>query len=183
MPRLPKTAQDRAAMRDHMFPTSHHRIWPDKDGKGWCRVPRTLPVILTMLDRDKSLKDGKDITRTYLTLLSHNWGEGLIVINEEAEFARMSGFTGTRAVRSWRERMRALSDLGFIEIKPRGDKEFGYALMIHPWHVVEKLKADGKVHEGDLNLFNQKHLEFGASEPPREPFSVVDGGDVADSAR
>jgi len=181
MPRRPKTAKDRASMRDQMFPASQHRIWPDKDGKGWCRIPRTLPVILTILDRDKSMKDGKDVTRTYLTLFTHNWEEGLIQIGDESEFAQMSGFTGTRAVRSWRERMRTLADLGFIEIKPRGDREFGFVLMIHPWHVVQKLHGEGKVLEGDMNLFNQKHLEFGASEPPHEAFSVLDGG--ADSSK
>src|SRR4051812_47794406 len=106
MPRLPKTAKDRASMRDQMFPDGQLRAWPDRESKGWCRVPRTLPVILSMLDRDKDLKGGKDVTRTYLALLAHNWDEGLVVVSDEAEFARMSGFTGTRAVRSWRERMR-----------------------------------------------------------------------------
>jgi len=181
MPRLPKTAKDRAELRDRLFPHSQHRVWPDKEAKGWCRIPRTLPIVLSMLDRDKSLKDGKDVTRTYLTLLANNWDEGLVIINDESEFAKMSGFTGTRAVRSWRERMTTLVELGFIEIKPRGDKTFGFALMIHPYWVVQKLQAAGKVQEGDLNLFAQKHLDFGASTPTRDPFTVIDGGQSAGS--
>jgi len=170
-----KAAQDRARVRDEAFPGSSHRIWPDHNGKGWAKVPRTLPVILRVLD-DKSIRRGDGaLTRTYLTLLSQNWDEGLIKVENEEEFARLSGFSGARAVRSWRERMQMLVELGFIEAKARY-APFGFVLIVHPLNAMRDLHIAGKISESDWLLFTEKHHACGATEPPREPFQVVDGG-------
>lgn len=165
MARRPKSAQDRVRLREELFQNSKDRIWPDRDGAGWFKCPRTLPVVLMFLDHNKDLRGAIDVTRTYLTLFAENRDEGLVIITDEDEYARLSGFNGGRAVRSWRERMTKLASLGFIETRSRGDREFGYVLLVHPWLVAQKLRSEGKVSDGDWGVFLEKHMKHAASEP------------------
>ena len=79
---------------------------------------------------------------TYLTLWCWVFDEAFVEIRNPREFAFESGFTGPRAEATWRNRMRRLQELGFIDVKPGLSGEFQYILIYNPIKVIEALHAD-----------------------------------------
>ena len=108
----------------------------------------------------------------YLDLWSRNWDENIISPVDYEEFAYGSGYIGTRGVRSWKERIHRLVDLGFIKITPRGNREIGHILIVNPLLVCAELKAAGKSFPDNWwPTFFQRVQEIGAkipSPPPRD---------------
>jgi hypothetical protein len=87
----------------------------------WFKAPRILPLILTLL-KEKRFRGNKDPLHVYLELWSRHRDEGVIEMVYEAEHVCAAGCTGTRAVRTWLERMRILEDLGFIKSMSMGQQ-------------------------------------------------------------
>ena len=73
----------------------------------------------------------------------------------------MSGFTGTRRIRSWQERVRALAALQLIEIKAVGGRKIGAILMLDPRQALEALRRDGKIRDDLWRLVQKRYLEVG----------------------
>jgi hypothetical protein len=169
-----RPAKKRKQLRDEVFPDSSERIWPDEDGGGWAKIPRTLPLIFNQLI-GKDLRGDHDLLSTYLVLLTENREEGFIVVENEREFATLSGFAGKRGERSWRERMDKLRELGFIEAKARPGNPYGYVLIVHPVLALRQLQVDGKLDDTAWRYFLEKHTKVGATAPkapkisPEEP--------------
>ena len=106
------------------------KIWPDLDedklwlrtrAKGFTTIPRTLPLVLRILD---SLSRGRPLSSVYLDLWARVHDECIVQISNPRERAFYSGFSGQRAVLVWRERMQKLADLGFIDAKPGANGPF-----------------------------------------------------------
>jgi tRNA (guanine37-N1)-methyltransferase len=97
----------RLKLRALMWPHSKALIFPSAGEKGWNKSPRTLPLILGLIQM-KSLSGDLDPSGAYLDLLSRTYDEGFIVLANEKEHAACAGFSGQRAVRSWRERINCL---------------------------------------------------------------------------
>jgi hypothetical protein len=102
--------------------------WPKKavwngTGSGWFKGPRTLPLILAFLS-DKKLTGGRDVSRVYLELMARHMDGGIVEIGNEGDHAFGSGYTGTRAIRTWCERMQLLERLGFIRSKQVGNQRY-----------------------------------------------------------
>jgi hypothetical protein len=76
----------------------------------------------------------------YLALLARHWDSGIVEVTNEAELAYESGYTGQRAVHTWRERMRLLGELGLIKVRASGNQKYRYVLLIHPGKVVDDLR-------------------------------------------
>jgi hypothetical protein len=55
-----------------------------------------------------------------------------MTIEHAVTFAAEAGFTGVRAVDTWRKRMKILRDLGFLLAKPGPSGEFPYILLMNP---------------------------------------------------
>ena len=68
-------------------------MWPQNSG--WFKAPRILPVTLLIIDH--LVGSGKDLARTYLDLLSRNWGEGFLDVEDEHQAAFMAGFKTERS--------------------------------------------------------------------------------------
>ena len=115
-----------------------------KDETGWFSAPRTLPLILDLLD-SKAVSGSSSPSRTYLELLSRHWGEGLIEMKYEGQHAYGAGHHGPRGIRTWREHMKILERNGFIKNIGIGGQEYGYVLVVHPTAVVERLRRAGKI--------------------------------------
>src|SRR6185369_8648973 len=115
--------------------------WPDEafwtvdNNKGYFSAPRTLPLLLKLL-RDKNLSNNCDPSSVYVELFSRHMGEGVIEMAHEGDHAFAAGYTGTRAVRTWQERMKLLEELGFIKTKSIGNQTYKYVLLVHPTAVV-----------------------------------------------
>jgi len=116
-----------------------------------------------------------DASRVYLDLWLRAFDEGFVNVIDDEELAYSSGYTGSRAARSWRERVFTLSELGFIDVKARGNTEVGYVLIWNPLRVCAQLHADGKVDTEWWTSFVGRALDIGAAIPsvkatlPRKP--------------
>jgi len=73
-----------------------------------------------------------------------------------------AGFTGARAVDTWRKRMRHLKRLGFIDFKSAGDHDFEWVLVYNPHHVVRRLGP--KVQERYRAAWRERAMEISAKD-------------------
>jgi len=139
------------------------QYWPNEDPwtgeeDGWFKSPRTLPLLLVLL-KTKVLRGKESPASTYLELLSHHYGGGLVELRSESEHAYAAGFTGTRAVRSWKERITVLEKVGFIKTQGLGAQKLKYVLLLHPVNVVQALRTAGDVDDSWWETYIAKQLE------------------------
>src|SRR5690349_21456104 len=76
-------------LREQLWPGSKQRIWKSSAEKGYCCVPRVLPL-LTRLMNDKGVIEGKakgDCGGVYVELLARVRAQGIIEIVSEGEHA------------------------------------------------------------------------------------------------
>jgi hypothetical protein len=174
-----KTAADRRReeTREDLWPDSAKRIWRGPEEKGYWCAPRVLPLLLH-LTQSKALVGAKDCSFVYLELLARDFGQGVVEILDEDEHAFFAGYTSGRAKRTWQERVRALRDAGFIEVKPKGNRQIGFILILHPAQVVAKLKAGGKVPDNLWQLYQKRLRDIGAPVHTKvaPELRVIDGG-------
>lgn len=132
---------------------TRERLWPDvrpdelwhHDKEGWAPLPRLMPLMMSIMD-DLAGK-GTPVSRVYLELWSRLREEAFLSLGNAQEMAFHAGFEGQRALRTWRDRVARLAELGFLQLKdgPFGDQS--YALFPNPYHVVKRHHLDGKVQE------------------------------------
>ncbi len=115
--------------------------WKKKDVYGFGTIPRTMPYFFKIMDE---LAPGKRISGTYFALWCRLWDEtGLLKVVNPIELAWESGFSGQRALSTWRSRMKILEDLGFIQSKPLGDEKYGFIVLLNPYLVVKNHYGSG----------------------------------------
>ncbi len=129
------------------------KLWPDleaqmlwsMDNDGWVAVPRLMPLMMSIMD-DLSGK-GYPVGQTYLEMWCRLREEQFLTLNRPEEMAFHSGFEGQRALRTWKDRVQRLANLGFIGLKsgPLGD--LSYAVFYNPYHIIKRAFLDGKVQE------------------------------------
>lgn len=178
-------ATKRIALRDELWPGESGKVWQGPDETGYFCAPRTLPLFLSVMQQ-KAISGSQDPAPVYVELMSRNMGEGIIVMVTEDEHAYASGYTGNRATRTWRDRMKILEERGFIKIKSKGGLKYGYVLLFHPTIVVQKLKEDGKIPEEwwkdwwvayrsrQLETGERQYEYFAQSEPATDGVEVSD---------
>ena len=88
---------------------------------GWFASPRTLPLIMSLID-SKAVSGTKSVSRVYLELLSRQRTHGVIEMSSEENHAFAAGYEGTRGKRTWQERMKQLEKIGFIRIQKSGNE-------------------------------------------------------------
>ena len=133
---------------------ARRKLWPEltddmlwsMDKEGWVALPRLMPLILSMMD-DLSGK-GFPVSRAYLELWSRmRIEESFLALNRPEEMAFHAGFEGQRALRTWKDRVQRLANLGFIGVKPGPLGGLSYAVIYNPYHVVKRAYLAGQVHE------------------------------------
>jgi len=162
--KVKKTPEERrVALRDSLWPGAKSRVWKRTEEDGFSTIPRTLPLIGTLI---RVLTKDLDASRAYFDLWGRVFDEGLVDVLDEEEFAASCGYpTSGRNVRTWRERIEALVALGLVEVKPKGTKKFGYILLIHPHDAVQRLRKNRKkdIPEWWWSLFSKRVAEIGAT--------------------
>jgi hypothetical protein len=153
----------REHLRSSLFPDDTASTWDRRKNQGFTTVPRLLGLVMVLI-KDKSEKRG-DASRVYLDLWLRAYDEGIVLVVHDDDFAYSSGYKGTRALRTWRERMFALQELGFIKIQPRGNTEIGFVLILNPLLVCARLKKEKKVDVEWWNAFVTRAAEVGAVIP------------------
>jgi hypothetical protein len=141
------------------------KLWPDQaawtgEEDGWFKASRTLPLLLVLMKAKDLRGRGKESpASTYLELLSHHYGGGLIELRNETEHAYAAGFSGTRAVRSWKERIASLEKMGFIKTLGLGAQKLKYVLLLHPVDVVQSIKNSGDIDSDWWDTYRARQME------------------------
>jgi hypothetical protein len=158
-PQVKKIRENVLKLRQELWPeVTSEMIWHRKKSDGFITIPRTMPLLMVMMD---TLTKGKPVSTTYLELWCRSHDEALLnVAGKEYEYATASGFSGERAVSTWHARLDALEKLGFIRMQagPRGPRS--YILLLNPYHVARKLKP--KIESFLWNTFAQRAIEIRA---------------------
>jgi hypothetical protein len=113
-----------------------------------------------------SLSKGKPVSSTYFDIWCRAFDECFVTLNKNQEMAFHAGFTGQRALQTWRDRVRILSELGFIDVKPGPSGDMSYALIYNPYEVIKRHHK--KRHPGlTLDMYNAisaRAIEIGAND-------------------
>jgi hypothetical protein len=150
-------AKRRIELRQQLWPDD--RAWSSEGEVGFFQVPKTVSLLMKLIG-SKDISGKKNAADVYLELWSNDWGQGLIEVGNESDHAFAAGYEGTRAVRTWRERIRILERAGFIRVKPDGNREIGFILLVHPADVVQSLKDANRVPENWLNAYLKRQSRF-----------------------
>ena len=175
---MKKTNADRKLeeLRDHYWPRAGDRVWGSPGEKGYFCGPRSLPLLFHLLN-EKNIT-GANCQTVYLELLARLRPAGVVKLVSEREHAFLAGYTGARATRSWKDRMRSLASAGFIEVKETAGQEFGVVLVVHPHLVVLRLKTEGKLPPRWWDAYMDLQRDCGARLPEPEEeakLKLVDG--------
>ena len=144
--------------------------WTGEAEKGWFRVGRTLPLVLALMS-DKKIGGNVDPSRVYLELLARHIDAGVIEMVSDKEHSYAAGYSGTRGVRTWQERMKVLEETGFIKSKKIGNLRYKYILLVHPAIAVSKLRNLGKVSDDWWITYRARQIE--TKETPYESLVPV----------
>jgi hypothetical protein len=124
-----------------------------------------MPWILHLI---KILCNGEkngDPSPAYLELWCRDFGQGIISIADEQECAYASGYSSSRALRTWRGHMLRLVELGFILAKAEGIREYGQVLLLNPLAVCVRLRRENKVPDAWWTSFARRATDIGAPIP------------------
>jgi hypothetical protein len=135
-----KIAKKIIDLRTRLWPNlEEDELWNRDVYDGFTTVPRTMPIIMNIIDQLSS--GSKHTSITYFALWGQAFDEMYVSLQNADDLAFHSGFTGQRAVRTWRERIKALDDLGFILTAPGTSGQYSHALIINPHFVIRRLYA------------------------------------------
>lgn len=174
--RPPRIDQRRRALRDDLWPDAAETIWSREHGeKGWTTMPRTLALVCGLT---KDLTPKGDPGRTYLDLWTRTRDDGFVEVDDEQEFAASAGYAeNSRNVRTWRGHMETLEALGFLRVKPKPTRKFGFILLVHPHDVVVRLRGAGRVNDRWWALFQARVHDTGTVLRGASGRAGADGGD------
>ena len=148
---------------------ARRKLWPEviddmlwsMDNDGWVALPRLMPLMLSIMD-DLSGK-GFPVSRTYLELWSRiRIEESFLALNRPEEMAFHAGFEGQRALRTWKDRIQRLANLGFVGLKPGPLGDLSYAIIYNPYHVFKRAYLADQVQENKWQALVIRANEVGA---------------------
>jgi len=157
-------------MRAHLWPDlDEKRLWlrTDKTRKGFTTMPRTMALIINLIDDiSKQVTNGKAVPagRTYLVLWCRVFDEGFVKIDNEAVAAREAGYAGERNVTTWRQHLAVLRDLGFIDCKDGPAGPYQYILLYNPYQVIRGLNAKGMIQQSTYTALFQRAIDVRATD-------------------
>ncbi|MCY4152975.1 MAG: hypothetical protein OXE94_12190 [Aestuariivita sp.] len=160
------------------------KLWPElnpkmlwtMDSDGWVAVPRLMPLIMSVMD-DLSGK-GFPVSRTYFEMWARLRHEQFLTLNRSEEMAFHAGFEGQRALRTWKDRVQRLANLGFIGVKPGPLGDLSYAVFFNPYHVVKRAYLDNKIQERKWQALVVRASEVGSLDLDE----LDDDGNLVDDA-
>jgi hypothetical protein len=147
-------------IRSKLWPAVTGEMLWDIDNDGWAAVPRVMPLMMSIMD-DLSEK-GFPVSRTYLEMWTRLREEQFLTLNRPEEMAFHAGFEGQRALRTWKDRVQRLANLGFIGLVPGPLGDLSYAIFYNPYHVIKRAYQDKKVQEKKWQALVVRTNEIGA---------------------
>ena len=160
--RVKKISKNILKLRNTLWPdVDEEKLWNRKTQDGYTTIPRTMPLIMRIMD---DLSNGKPLSSTYLTLWCRVFDENVVTITNTKELAYESGFSGQRAEATRKSRMKILNQYSFIDIKPVASGEYQYVLILNPYKIIEKYQSKKKVGEADYNALYSRAQVIGAKD-------------------
>ncbi len=128
----------RKKRRDRHFPDAETRI-RKIDLDGFVMLPKTLPLITEIMRAVD--KGGRDLAAAYFGLWCNERGDGFVEVSDEQKMAFEAGFDQkvlARRSTEWRQRIKALQELGFIDTRMTGTS-YTNILLLNPHVAVSNL--------------------------------------------
>jgi len=151
------------AAREKLWPgVTNAQLWNRKEREGFATIPRLMPLMMSIMD-DLAGK-GTPVGQTYLEMWCRLRDESFLTLNMHEEMAFHAGFSGQRAVRTWRERVRRLAELGFIDVKPGPTGDLSYALFWNPYHVLRRHYQAKRIQEAKWVALEVRAVEIRATD-------------------
>jgi hypothetical protein len=158
-------AERRIELRDDLWPNAADEVWSRKTEKGFSTIPRTLSLIMTLIDQIGP--KGKNASLVYCDFWCRVFDEAMLIeVTDEQELAYSSGFITPRSLRSWQERVNSLEKHGFIRVQAKGLRKHGFILIRHPHIVVQELRKKGLVPDSWWNAFRSMIATYKSKLPP-----------------
>ena len=109
---------------------------------------------------------GKPVSTTYLELWCRSNDDGFIALSKQAEIAFASGFSGLRGVATWKERVRKLEELRFLDTKPGVSGNLHYVQLWNPYIVIKNHRENNTIGlpEDRYNALIERMMEIGAKD-------------------
>ena len=166
--RISKAQQGTLALRKQLWPNvTDDMLWIRHDKSGFTTIPRTMPLFMELInDASKHVSKGKSVPagKSYLVLWSRVFDEGMVKIEVEAVAAMEAGYTGERNISTWREHLRVLKELGFIDYAEGPAGPFQFVLLLNPYHAAKKLYEKKQVQNLTFTALYQRALEIRATD-------------------
>lgn len=151
-------------MRQELFPdVTDEQLWIRTVNDGFTTIPRTMSLFMGLInDLSKSVGAGKSVPagRSYLVLWCRVFDEGIVRIDNDAIAASEAGYAGERNVTTWREHLKVLKELNFIDYAPGAAGPCQYVVIFNPYHAVKKMKQ--QIQQETYTAILQRALEIGA---------------------
>lgn len=147
------------------------QLWPELDesslwnrttAKGFTTIPRAMPHILDILD--SLAGKGMPVSKVYLSLWCRVFDEGMLEIKSYEDLAYESGFSGQRAVTTWKQRMTLLVSLGFILAEEGTRGEYDYILLLNPYPIIKSLHESKEILKQKYITLYSRAQEIGAQD-------------------
>lgn len=147
---------------DLHFPGLDRRLmWNRRSNDGFCTIPRTMPIVMQAVDQaSKGTPPGHVLFSLWARAPDHP----LLMIDNQVIFAAEAGFSGLRAVDTWRKRMKKLRDLQMIATKKGASGDFHYVVLLNPNTGIEAMHSNDKDSLSDdlYGRFIDRMAEIGA---------------------
>lgn len=171
--RLSKAQKATLKMRKELWPhITDNDLWLRNDRDGFTTIPRTMPLFMDLIaDASKQVTAGKSVPagKAYLVLWCRVFDEGLVKIEVEAAAAKEAGYVGERNVTTWREHLRVLKELGFVDYAEGLAGPCQFVLLLNPYHAAKALYDKGWIQKGTYTALFQRAQEIGAKDLDEEP--------------
>jgi hypothetical protein len=173
-PNVAKKPSARQLKRDRYWPDSERRLWHRKTSDGYTTLPKTMPLILEIMERVE--KGGPALSRTYLALWCNTWDDSYVEVKSEDQLAFEAGFAQPNLARrrlEWRKRMQQLEALAFIETR-KADLAYQHVILWNPHEAVTVLldKYPERIGDALKNALLDKATDIGA----KDLLSEYEGG-------
>jgi hypothetical protein len=150
-------------LRAQLWPElNESSLWNRTTAKGFTTIPRAMPHILDILDCLAG--KGTPVSKVYLCLWCRVFDEGMLEIKSYEDLAYESGFSGQRAVTTWKQRMALLVTLGFILAEKGTRGEYDYILLLNPYLIIKSLHNSKKIQKQKYIALFTRAQEIGAQD-------------------
>ncbi|WGL15907.1 hypothetical protein PVT68_14150 [Microbulbifer bruguierae] len=159
--RAKKMTQKRTELRAQLWPDLKvEDLWNRKEHDGFTTIPRTFPHIFQIMD--ELAGKGKPVSSVYLSLWCRVFDESMLDVKSMEHMAFESGFSGQRAVTTWKQRMKTLEELGFISAREGASGEYSFILVYNPYKII--LRHRNRFQGGKFNALLARAQEVGATD-------------------